>query len=328
MNKVHEKSPCCRGNIRRFGGRRRQCGVCGHTWSVWKKKRGRNCLRMKITPAENYLSHRVPALGKQHVRGLTEAQLRYRLSKSRRRILVKRRWPKIPSGPLIMVADGMVRRITRQWYTWYFMVVRLPHTNRAVILPPYYAKGTETVREWRRAFDSLPRQVLTRIVALVCDGHRGLVFEAKWRSWHLQRCHFHLLARIQGRRSRWPSSRHFEEGKRIYALVTEALKTRDQKRLDEILLILEEIGWTVSSPALRLVLSGFVSHIDDYRTYLRYPKLNLPITNNTVESLVGLVTELTSRARGFRTAKSLHEWICALIKMRRTITCNGKNQQK
>jgi transposase-like protein len=226
---------------------------------------------------------------------------------------------------LIIIADALVKLVDKKWHTWYFMLVRPIYSDHAIALPPFHRQGTETVAGWRKAFDSADKSVLSRIKAIVCDGHRGLVFEAKWRKWKLQRCHFHLIARIQGRRSKWKLSRHYEEGRRIYKLVNLVLKEKNDLKVLSSLNELEEIGWTNRSPEIRKTLSGFVNHFQDYRTYLRYPKLRLPATSNSAESFIGLVEEVCKRARGFRNINVLKEWIICISKTRGAIKCKEKN---
>lgn len=132
--------------------------------------------------------------------------------------------------------------------------------------------------------------------------------------------------RIQGRRSRWYSSRHQAEGEEIYALVRRVLTDPNKQTLGPVLSRLEEIGWHMPSRGLKDVLRGFVNHSSDWRTYLAHPELNLPTTNNTAESFSGCVHELVHRARGFRSRAKLEKWIEALIKNKKTIRCNGKDQ--
>lgn len=110
----------------------------------------------------------------------------------------------------------------------------------------------------------------------------------------------------------------------LFLLVREAFETKDTNILALTLARIEEYAWHIHSRELKNVLLGFVNHADDYRTYLRYPNLRLPVTNNTAETLVGLVEELGRRARGFRTINALQEWIIALVKVRKKIRCAPK----
>ena len=198
-------------------------------------------------------------------------------------------------------------------------------SDRAVALPPYHRQGTETVAGWRKAFDAVEPNILARIESLVCDGHVGLVSESKWQEWKLQRCHFHLIARIQSRRSKWQSSRHYEEGWHIYTLVKRVLEEPYEEKLAPAINELEEIGWTNRSPEIKRTLAGFVNHFQDYRTYLRHPELNLPTTNNTAESFIGFVEEVCRRAKGFKNVDVLNEWVVCVSKTRATIKCRKKN---
>lgn len=327
MNKKHEKSPCCREKIWRLNGRRRQCAKCKRTWRVWKKKRGRRRVRISPELAHRFVFHRLlPTRSKTSDRSLSRNRRQYRLSRSRHYCVSKCRFEQAPrKKSLIVVADALVKFVEKKWHTWYFIFVRSLDSDRAVVLPPFHRQGTETVAGWRESFDFVDANILSRVKAIVCDGHRGLVFESKWRKWKLQRCHFHLIARIQGRRSKWKLSRHYKEGKRIYKLVKQVLEEPCETKILPALNELEEIGWTNRSPEIRRTLTGFVNHFQDYRAYLHYPKLKLPATSNTAESFIGSVEETCNRAKGFRNLKVLNEWIICVSKTRAAIKCRKKN---
>lgn len=327
MNKKHEKSPCCREKIWRLDGRRRQCAKCQKTWRVWKRKRGRRQNRISSDLAHRFVFHRLLPI-RARLPGLSAGRNKrqYRLAQSRHRCASACPWEQAPrKKKLIVIADALVKFVEKKWHTWHFLLVRPIDSDRAVVLPPYHRPGTETVLGWRKAFDALEADILPRIEAIICDGHRGLVSESKWRKWKLQRCHFHLIARLQGRRSKWKSSRHYEEGWRIYTLTKQVLEEPSEEKLLPILNELEEISWTSRSPEIRKTLSGFVNHWQEYRTYLKYPELKLPATSNTAEALIGLVEEVGRRARGFKNLKVLNEWIICVSKTRAVIKCNGKN---
>jgi hypothetical protein len=156
-----------------------------------------------------FLHHDIASLASlSKKRTRSKSILQKELARSRNRFIKTEPWPLIPDGVLIVVADAVVEFIEGTWWTVYLMLARGITDNEAVILPPFFKRGTETAGTWKTAIDTLPGEVLTRIKALVCDGHAGLTTEAKWRGWLLQRCHFHLLARLQSRRSRWRSGRH------------------------------------------------------------------------------------------------------------------------
>ena len=237
------------------------------------------------------------------------------------------RFPEVPDSTLILIVDAVIKRVGRKYYTAYCFFLRPPESEKAVILPPIILRGTESQRQWQNAFKELPFDIHTRVQALVCDGHRGPVNYAKQQGWYLQRCHFHLVASIQGRHSRWAQSRLREEGRFIFSLVREALTTHDEARAEYLCGLIRECAGSVSSRELKRILLGFVNNYRDYRSYQYVPELNLPTTTNTAESFIGSIEELCHRLRGFSTVKSFEKWTEALTKLRRTIKCSGTHQQ-
>jgi len=328
MKKLHTKSPCCRGEINRFGNRRRQCKECKKTWRIRKKKRGRKKKREQETLLIKYLQHEIPSLHAiARKKGISADKLEARLLRSRDHFLKHSPWPEIPKEEkLILIADGMVKYANKTWHTFYFILVRTTESSEAIITKPFVKKGVESQLGWREALGSLPGNVRKNVVALVCDGHRGLVNYSKHQKWILQRCNFHLIAFLQGRRSRWAKSRHRKEGQLVYDIANHVLTTKKENEVMPLILKLEEIAWHTKSPELRKALLGFVNNYKDFRSYLYYPELNLPRTSNTAESLIGCVRELCHRARGFRSMDSLKKWIFALLKNKKKIKCNGSFQ--
>lgn len=327
MNKKHAKCPFCGAKIIKYGARRKQCTQCEKTWTVRPKKRGRKARCITVTPVKKYLNHeRVPLI--RESRGTNVSSSRSaRLRKERDAFNKKQAWHPIPDGPLILIADAIVKYRNGLWHTWFFMLLRSVNGVDAVIVPPYYAEGREAYKEWSNALETIPPGTLKRVKALVSDGHRGLMSFASWHSWLVQRCHIHLIMAIQARRSRWSMGRKRNEGEELQVLTDCVLSDPCPKKVAKALERIEEIGWLTSSKMLKKVLQGFVTSAEDYRTYLNHPKLNLPTTSNTAESLNALVDDLSSRARGFRTVTSLNAWIIALCKDRGTIKCRGKYQQ-
>lgn len=328
MNKKHEKSVCCHEKSIHWGKKRRRCVRCGKTWSVWKKQRGRKKKRVDTKLARAFLNRDIASLSSiARKRNCSPAHMQNMLKKSRDLFTLVTPWQPVPRGQLIMVADAVIEYVGSHWHTAYLMLVRATDDTESVILPPLIIRGTETADGWQQAIDSLQESVRKRVVALVCDGHNGLLTEAKWRGWLLQRCHFHLLARIQSRRSRWKIARHKAEAEKIFHHVRHILEHPNESELTESLSILEEIGWVSTSPEIRKVLSGFVRNFRDYRLYLKYPNLHLPTTNNTAESLASSIANLKYRMRGFPTLDSFTRWIIALLKFKKKVTCNGFHQQ-
>lgn len=326
MNKKHAKSPCCDALIIRYGGKRRQCTVCKRTWTIRPKRRGRKSRRRISEPVRKYLIHERVPLAREKGRESVSARS-YKLRHERDAFNKRQLWASVPSGPLIAIADAIMRRIEGSLHTWFFVFIRAVAGEDAIILPPLHLRGTETSNGWQPAFAAIPDDILSRIVALVSDGHRSLMLEALWRGWLVQRCHFHLLKALQARRSRWSSSQHRAEGIEIHTLVERVLTQETSEGLSVVLSRIEEIGWTTPSKKLSIALLGFVTHAEEFRTYRAHPGLNLPTTNNTAESLNALIQSLSGRARGFRTAVSFDAWIIALCKERQTIKCRGARPQ-
>lgn len=333
MKKKHEKSPCCREKIRRFGNRRRQCSGCGKTWSVWKRKLGRRHIRISANLAHSFvLGQLLPIRSKRSGQPQTRNQKSYRLSLSRKKCATFCPWPEIPQDvSLIMVADALVKYVGKQWHTWYIMLVRPVDEEFAYVIPSYHEKGAETVGGWQRALRTIEQSTISRIKALVCDGHRGLVFGARQREMIVQRCHFHLISRIQSRRSKWKTGRHQTEGQKIYNLARQILTEPNDSVLQPLVNDLEEYSWTTHSKDLQGCLSGFVSYHKDFRSYLRYPELKLPTTSNSAEAMIGLIENVCRKARGFTSVKTTDEWIISVLKTRKIIKCApaklNKNQQ-
>lgn len=291
------------------------------------KRRGRKARRMAAETIRKYLNHERIPISRERRANTVIASRSARLRKERDAFNEKQSWDPIPHGPLILIADAIVKYHKGVWHTWFFMLARSVDGEYAVILPPYYARGREVYKEWHHALETIPLDARKRVKALVSDGHCGLMSFAEQQHWLVQRCHIHLIMAIQARRSRWVMSRKKSEGEEIFILTNCVLKNPNALEAKNALSRIEEIGWLSSSKMLKKVLQGFVTSAEDYRTYLNYPELNLPTTSNTAESLNALVTNLCSRARGFRTIASLNAWIIALCKDRGTIKCRGKYPQ-
>ena len=325
MKKLHAKTPCCKGKIINFGKRRRQCVLCKKTWRIRIKKRGRKIKRPQTKTLICYLKNKTATLSSMSERkNSSRGKIQNRTKRNLDFFLKNYCWEEIPANcNLIIIADAMIKYIENEWYTFYFVLVRDVNSNKAIILPPYIQKGRETCDGWYNTIDRIPKRIKTSIKAVVCDGHRGLLSVSIWEKWILQRCQFHLLSSIRGRRSTSKWSKHGREGRMIYDLTEKALTTKDEKLVLEYISEIEEIGWHTKSPQLRKILSGFVNNYKDYRSCIYYPELNLPRTSNSAESLINCIQSLCNRARGFRTIYSLSKWVNAFLKNKKFIKCNG-----
>jgi transposase-like protein len=216
--------------------------------------------------------------------------------------------------------------IENKTYAFYFILIRKPNDTAATISRPYVSEGIESGPGWQEAFSKLPATTFSSIKVIVCDGHRGLTSLAKRSDWLIQRCQFHLLASLQGRRSKSAKSRHQKIGESLFQLAGFIMNSLDEKEIKKRIGKLKVIRKNSNSRVLRKIISGFVKHYQDFQTYLFYPDLKLPRTSNAAESLIGSVRNMIYRAHGFRTIKSFKFKVFAFLKHKRKITCNGFHQ--
>lgn len=319
MASLHAKSPCCGEKVVRFGNRRRQCAACRKTWRIRKKRRGRKRIRTNPLLAVRYVRRMLPPADARN-----KDRRQRRLARSGNHLERMLPWPPLPSRrPLIAVADAVRIRTEKRILTLYLMLVRSASASRAWIAEPYVQEGKESWQGWQEAFAILPVRTMKGIVALVSDGHKGLESVARRHGWLFQRCHFHLIAKLQGRRSRWASSRHRLAGEYLYAMVHEILTHPDDATAYRLRDELEEHMTALGGGQVQRYLRAFLRETPEYRTYLWYPLLHIPRTSNTAEALVAIIRRLLSRAHGFRTRASIIRWVTALLKTRQTMMCNG-----
>jgi hypothetical protein len=324
---LHAKCTVCGGSVYRFGGRRRRCSRCGRTWSIRRKKRGRKVARTGIKLPELIL------LEHHTARQLTS---RYRCSVSRVRYRARGRIEtliespdqvQIPSGDLVLLVDGLWFTFQGQRWVLYDMAIKPVSENVAYFFDPIQRPGPENAAGWNAAIDTLPWDVIDRTRALISDGLAGFEAIARRYLWVNQFCHRHLIAALEsklGRHRRQLGSRWLRE--RIYAAVREALTTSDTQRLKQLEERIKQlIGRWDCTRSLRSTVNHFLKLQDSFRAYLRYPELNLPTTTNTMESMHNLLRDAIGSVNNPESA-------CAratgLIRLHRTITCNGHSLQQ
>lgn len=330
MTKLHEKSPCCKAKIRRFGQRRRQCSSCKKTWSVWKKKTGRKPRRPNMDSFVRYLEGDSVQLTRQaNQRDIAPATYTARTRKSLELYIKKTPWPDVPQKPLVLVADAMIQTIDDYMWSIFLFLARPVDEEDGIILPPYVRLGSEHKHGgWTKAFASIPQETKDRIVAFVSDGAIEATSQAKKHGWIIQRCQFHLLFRISNYlRPPGPLSRNIPLASRVYPPVYTVLYDNDELEAEMAVQKLKELMPHIRSQGLKTTLSGFIKHYRDYRAYIYFPQYNLPVTSNSGETLVRQMRDLLSRAHGYRTMDSYQKWLEAVLKYRKTIVCKGKNQQ-
>src|SRR3989338_2262696 len=322
---IHAKSPCCREIIYRFGSRRRQCRACGRTWRVRRKKTGRKPKRSSSRLPEKLLVKYARITAWAEARHLAVSTVSERLSGSLIRLLKVR--PRFPSGSYALLGDGLYFKFKRMDWVMYVMAVKPVKSHRAFFLDPVLLQGKESYERWRTVVAAIPQETKKRIKAFVSDGFRGSKLIAREHGWIHQRCHFHLLMaliRRHGRRSYRVRGSGIRERLldvvRILLTTTDAVMKRKQMLKAQRLL-----SHPLCPPWIRKQTIEFLRTLDDFRAYLLYPSLNLPATTNAVESTGKLIRKATSTAR---TPESVLLHATAFLRLRKSITCNGKSSTK
>lgn len=326
MNSKHAKSPCCGARVRRFGPRRRQCVQCRHTWTVRPKKRGRPLHR---TPAS--VLHRVL------VEGFTLGQLfskrpgvalpayRYRFRRALRRFVTRPGPQVIPSGPLVLLADGLWFEFDGRPWVLYLTALKPCCGNNATFLDPLLLPGREGASRWQQALEAIPAGATRRIQAMVVDNLPGMQKLAYQRRWVLQLCHFHLLLKLQAqRRGVRYTLRGGSVREEIHQLIRRILELPEGNRLSAALKQLTRLSHgDCGTVRIQTTVREFLKGLPFYRSYLKHPHLELPTTTNSVESMCRLLRELFRSSRAGSNPASVLLWATALIRMRPNVTCNG-----
>lgn len=310
MKTIHANSVCSHAKFIGHGTRRRQCSSCGKTWTVRKRKRGRKRLRAVKDVVRRFLSGKTVCTTSRHLRSSRDLFLR------------TTPWPEIAHirTPCILIVDALHIRTSKYTAVIHLVFVKPLNEERAYVLPMYIDPRVENKKSWHEAFQtSIPPSLRPCIQGLVCDGKSGLPQLAYDEGWLVQRCQFHLIARLQLKRSKYALSRHRKEGVKLYELTKTVCTTRSRNRLARALLSLSRIVRMERNRYLKTILSGFVKHYRDYRTFLIYPELVLPTTTNAVECVNSLIRDLLHRMRGCRNVSSTLLWIEALLKHRRFV---------
>lgn len=207
----------------------------------------------------------------------------------------------------------------------YVLAVKPTTLAQATFLDPVLIPGKESAPGWQHALRSLPPALRARVKALVSDGFRGAKALARSHGWVHQRCHFHLLAQLYGRRGR--HKRLTARAWRETALqsIREVLGTRDQVRLVQLQQRLRALAAQPRAPVrLRMVVRHFLRELASFRAYLQYPELHLPTTTNVIEAMANI---LRSRLRSLNTPASLQRWATGVLRARPIMVCNGALSQ-
>lgn len=325
MSTRRAKSTCCRAIVQRFGGRRRRCRGCGRTWRVRPCRRGRRARR----PTLALLQHTL--LGGQSLASQA-ARLRCAPATLRRRFRQALQWflphsspPAVPPGPLVLMADAVWFRFDRRRWTLYLLAAKPLGTATAIVRDPLLLPGKEALAGWRAAVTRLVPDEQHRVVAFVSDGFPGSQTLAQRAGWVQQRCHFHLIAKLQARRGRRKRLPGWQRREAIYQTIREALETRSRVRLGQLCRRLRRLAGHPACPArLRMTTVDFLRERHAFRAFLEHPELELPTTTNALEAMAKI---LRARLRPLKTPASLQCWATALIRLRPRVTCHSHGFQ-
>src|SRR3989338_6338507 len=325
MQTIHVKSPCCQETIHRFGSRRRQCRACGRTWRIRQKRTGRKPKRSSSRMPEKLFVKYARITAWAEARHLAVSTVSERLNRSLARLLKQKK--RLPRGPYALLGDGLYFKFKRMDWVMYVMAVKPIKSNRAFFLNPVLLQGKKCYERWRVALATIPPETKKRVKAFVSDGFRGSKLIAKEQGWVHQRCHFHLLMaliRRHGRRSYRIKGAGIRE--KLLGVVRTLLTTTDSATLKrQTLKARRLISHPLCPPWIRIQTVEFLRTLDDFRAYLIYSELNLPTTNNSIESSGRIIRRATSTAR---TPQSVLLRATMFLRLRKFITCNGKFSTK
>jgi len=233
---------------------------------------------------------------------------------------------RLPTGPLILILDGLYFRFQGKDWVLYVMAVKPCQQNRAIFLDPVLQPGRENMQGWSHAFTTIPRSIHKRIRASVSDEIAGIIKLGTAQGWIVQLCHFHLISRLQncrGRRNHRLHGRPLREA--LYQLARQALALPDGPRLRTVLTQLKcRVRQATRLRVMRMMVREFLRRIDHFRAYRKYPNLSLPTTTGTVEAMNRRVRDLMRQTRSISSPEALLKWATALIRTRPIVTCNGK----
>lgn len=331
MNTKYAKSSCCCAQIYRFGKKRRQCSSCKRTWTIRPKKRGRPIANICSNVFNQVFLEKYTLIQLSKRRNTVGLfGFRYRFRQALSRFVARPSSQKIPIGPLTLLVDGLWFHFHGKHWVLYLTALKSCSEKTAVFLDPIVLPGREGADSWKQVLSKIPQEPRTRIKALVADNLQGMKLIAKQEGWILQLCHFHLILKLQIQQRK--ERRALKGGgirKEIYKTICRAIETSNEAQLNELIANLHRFTQTsCGTRRIRAVIQEFILSINYYRAYLHHPKLNLPTTTNTVESMCCIIRDLLRRNRSASNPRSLLQWTTALIRLRPKVICNGKNYQQ
>lgn len=313
--------------IYRFGSRRRQCRACGRTWRIRQKRRGRKLRRSSIRLVGKNLKAHTQIAAWARLRHISTAAVSFRLEGAMQHILSTTHSRKIPLGSYALLGDGLYFKFKRTDWVMYVMAVKPAHGHKAYFLDPVLLEGRECYARWIQAIATIPLSVKGRICAFVSDGFRGSQLLSGQNGWLHQRCHFHLLAAlVRGKGKRRYRLRGSKVRDKILETTRILLRSRNVAALAHARGTMKMLIAQPTCPTyVRKQALEFLERGQDFRTYLRHPKLNLPTTTNSIESMGRMIRKATSTAR---TPRSVLLRATVFLRLNKSITCNGKFSTK
>lgn len=301
--------------------------MCGMTWSIRPRKRGRKRKRSKSNLAERLLRE------KASHRGLAISYCRTRETMRRKIRLSFESWkrehslPPVPRGPLIAVLDAMwftfrIGSVSRR-FTSYLILLRPVESDMATLVSLTLQSGRESTAAWQKQLSTLSEETQQRIQAIVMDGNTGMIRIAKERGWHLQWCHSHIKRKVwelRGVRKLPAREMRHTITRLVYRFLETPSDEEAQQCVEQLRSLFARSDCPLSFPKR---LSGVVRRSAVLRTYRYVPELNLPVTTNSAEQVHSHIRERWSAWRGTRTPEALAYWLDIFQRDIRHVHCRG-----
>lgn len=322
----HGEIHCSHPTIHGHGPRRKRCAICGKSWKLWPKKRGPKKRKRRTKRLERTFLHDFTLKQQAFLSGIPYGKVKKR-QKAIILSLQRKPWPSIRlKGKLILLLDGIWFRICGKRWILYLLALRSTKSDTVRFLRPVIVQGNENREGWEAAIAAIPPRLQKRICALVSDGLRGLPALAEERGWVYQWCHFHLLGRMANVIGTKKKTLSWMKGrKKTDQYIRELITTGSEKRLTYLRKTLRSLSRDPECPGkIRGIIREVLRRQDALRTYLDHPELRLPNTSNVMESFNSQLRKLSSRSHGFRTGKSLSQWMTAYTYFHSTGTCRPK----
>lgn len=226
---------------------------------------------------------------------------------------------RIRGTKLIILIDAKWQYFKKELWTMYFLAVKSTDSGTVTVFDPIIKQGKESAANWDEIINQMPPAIKKRVVTLVSDGIRGIETIATNNGWVIQRCHFHLLSALQRMRGKRASTHGRIIREEIYCTVKLALAVTSINKLFILCRRLDVLAKQEGCPrAMRMVVRDFLRRLSEFRSYLNYPKLNLPTTTNVMESINSYIGRI---AKTTNTPKSWHKWAIACIRFKSKFTC-------